>query len=55
LGSYNLKIVRENAEKEVILKALSRSNGKVTRTAELLGVSRPTLYDLLAKHDLKDK
>ena len=55
LGSYNLKIVRENAEKEVILKALSRSHGKVTRTAELLGVSRPTLYDLLAKHDLKDK
>jgi len=55
LKSLNLKIVREIAEKEVILKALTRSHGKVTRTAELLGVSRPTLYDLLAKHDLKDK
>jgi two-component system, NtrC family, response regulator len=55
LESLNLRIVRESAEKEVILKALSRASGKVTRTAELLGVSRPTLYDLLAKHDLKDK
>ena len=55
LKSLNLKVVREIAEKEVIIKALTRSHGKVTRTAELLGVSRPTLYDLLAKHDLKDK
>lgn len=53
--SLNLKIVRERVEKEVIIKALNRSNGNVTQTAELLGVSRPTLYDLLAKHDLKDK
>ncbi len=51
----NLKMVRENAERNVIFKALTRTDGKVSRAAELLGVSRPTLYDLIEKHKINVK
>ena len=47
--SYNLREVREAAERIVITKALHHTNGKVSPAAELLGVSRPTLYDLMQK------
>ncbi|MFZ0009756.1 MAG: helix-turn-helix domain-containing protein, partial [Steroidobacteraceae bacterium] len=33
-------------------QALAVAQGNLTRAAELLGVSRPTLYDLLEKHGL---
>ena len=46
-------LTREEAERKAILAALSRSNGNVVRAAELLGVSRPTLYDLMHKFGLK--
>jgi len=51
--SLNLKVVRENAERDAIMKAVQRSNGKISHAATVLGVSRPTLYDLLEKYDLK--
>ena len=51
--SLNLKVTRERAEHDVISRALSRAGGNVSRAAELLGVSRPTLYDLIDKHGLK--
>lgn len=47
--SFNLREVREAAEKQVISKVLSQTNGKISPAAELLGVSRPTLYDLMQK------
>lgn len=47
-----LKDNRELAEKEFIGKALLRHSGNVSRTAMDLGVSRPTLYDLIKKHGL---
>jgi len=50
---FDLKTAREHAEYEVIDKALKHCQGKITQTAKLLGVSRPTLYDLIEKHDLK--
>jgi two-component system NtrC family response regulator len=51
--NLDLKFVREVAEKEAIKNALDRTGGKVSAAAKLLGVSRPTLYDLLDKHSLK--
>lgn len=51
--NLDLRSVREEAERKAILIALSRSNGNVVRTAELLGISRPTLYDLMHKLGLK--
>jgi two-component system NtrC family response regulator len=51
--NLDLRSIREEAERKAILTALSRSNGNVVRTAELLGVSRPTLYDLMHKLGLK--
>ena len=37
---------------EMIRQALSRSEGNISNTAKLLGISRPTLYDLLKQYDL---
>ncbi|WP_126445825.1 PEP-CTERM-box response regulator transcription factor [Sulfuricystis multivorans] len=51
--NLDLRSLREEAERKAILTALSRSNGNVVRTAELLGISRPTLYDLMHKLGLK--
>ena len=47
---FNLREVREKAESQAIRRALSRTNGNVSRTAELLGVTRPTLYSLIKKY-----
>ncbi len=47
--NFNLRDVREKVERQAILSALSHVNGKVAPAAELLGVSRPTLYDLIKK------
>lgn len=43
----DLRTVRENAERRAVLSALAHANGNIVRAAELLGVSRPTLYDLM--------
>ena len=47
--NFNLRDIREKVERQSILRALSHVNGKVAPAAELLGVSRPTLYDLIKK------
>ena len=51
--AFNLRRVRDQAEKDAIIRVLSRVNGNVSKAAELLGVSRPTLYDLLDKYNLR--
>jgi two-component system NtrC family response regulator len=48
----NLRSVREIADRKAIRHALARADGNISNTAKLLGVSRPTLYDLLKSYDL---
>ena len=52
-ASLDLRKIRDNAEKTAIRAALGRVNGNVLKAAELLGVTRPTLYDLMNRLDLK--
>jgi len=49
----NLRQVREEAERRAIVKVLGRVDGNLVKAAELLGVSRPTLYDLIGRYGLK--
>ncbi len=49
----NLKQVREEAELKAIIRALNRANDNISETAKSLGVTRPTLYNMLEKHGLK--
>lgn len=51
--SLDLRRIREGAEKRAIISALGRVNGNIVKAAELLGVSRPTLYDLMHRLSLK--
>lgn len=51
--TFDLREIREKAERAVITKALSHTSGKVSPAAELLGVSRPTLYDLMQKLNIQ--
>ena len=48
----NLKSAREKSDRKVIRHALARSEGNISSTAKMLGISRPTLYDLLKQYDL---
>ena len=49
----NLREVREKEEYKVLIKALARADGNVAQVAKLLGVSRPTIYDLMSRYGLK--
>ncbi len=51
--SLNLRVVRQNAETQAIRQALLRTSGNISRTAEMLGITRPTLYDLMAKYAIQ--
>lgn len=52
--SINLRVVRQNAEKNAINTALSLADGNMSACAKLLGITRPTLYDLIKKYELKE-
>ncbi len=49
----NLKAAREAADRRAIRQALAQSDGNISSTARLLGISRPTLYDLLKHYGLQ--
>ena len=51
--SINLRQVRQDAEKGAIKLAVSMTEGNYSAAAKLLGITRPTLYDLVKKYDLK--
>ncbi len=50
--SLNLRHVRQEAEKNAILRALSMTDNNVSAAAKLLGITRPTFYDLIKKYDM---
>lgn len=50
--SLNLREVRQRAESKAIRVVLMKNFGNISRAAEQLGVTRPTLYDLLHKYGL---
>jgi two-component system NtrC family response regulator len=50
--TLNLREVRQRAESKAIRVALTKSYGNISKAAELLGITRPTLYDLLSKYGL---
>ncbi|MGN3973319.1 PEP-CTERM-box response regulator transcription factor [Tsuneonella sp. SYSU-LHT278] len=50
--TLNLKSARERSDRAMIRHALARSEGNISSTAKLLGISRPTLYDLIKQYDL---
>ncbi|WFL76905.1 PEP-CTERM-box response regulator transcription factor [Altererythrobacter arenosus] len=51
--ALNLKSAREQSDRRLIRHALARSEGNISNTAKMLGISRPTLYDLLKQYDLQ--
>ena len=52
-SDLDLRTVREAADRQAIVAALARTNGNIVKSSELLGVSRPTLYDLMRKLSIK--
>ncbi|HOY21764.1 MAG TPA: helix-turn-helix domain-containing protein, partial [Cellvibrio sp.] len=50
--SLNLRHVRQEAEKNAILRALSMTDSNVSAAAKLLGITRPTFYDLIKKYEM---
>jgi two-component system NtrC family response regulator len=53
-GSLNLRQAREQAEREVVQRALTIHDNNVTHAAEAMGISRPSLYQLVKKLDLPE-
>ncbi len=49
----NLKAARELADRRAIKRAISRTEGNISNAAKLLGISRPTLYDLLKQYQMQ--
>ena len=54
VDSLNLREVREEAESRAIRRAYHQAEKNMSRTAELLGVTRPTLYSLIDKYHMDD-
>ncbi len=52
-SSLDLRSVREKAERIAVVSALARANGNIAKASELLGISRPTLYDLMHRLAIK--
>ena len=48
-----LRASRDSREKDLVRLAMEKADGNVSRAAAELGISRPTLYQLLARYGLK--
>jgi len=53
MRTFNLREIREQAERQAIIRAMGHVGSKISQASELLGVSRPTMYDLIKKYNLK--
>jgi two-component system NtrC family response regulator len=53
--TLDLREARRRAERDAIEMALAQAEGNISRAAKLLGVSRPTLYDLVQEHGISVK
>ena len=51
--ALNLRAARETADRRAIRQALSRTDNNISGAAKLLGISRPTLYDLIKQYSLQ--
>ena len=51
-GSLNLKQIRDGAEKTACQQAIQSAAGNMAKAARILGVTRPTLYSLIEKHEI---
>ena len=51
----DLRSVRESAERSAVVAALARANGNIVKASEMLGVSRPTLYDLMTRLQIRNE
>jgi two-component system NtrC family response regulator len=51
--AINLRAAREVADRRAIRHAMSRTDNNISGAAKLLGISRPTLYDLLKQYRLQ--
>jgi two-component system, NtrC family, response regulator len=52
-NDLDLRTARESAERQAVIAALARSNSNIVKASELLGISRPTLYDLMHRLAIK--
>lgn len=52
IAKMTLRDARDKVERELISSALQEQDGNIAKASEVLGVSRPTLYDLMKKHGL---
>jgi two-component system NtrC family response regulator len=50
--TINLRAAREVADRKAIGHAMSRTDNNISSAAKLLGISRPTLYDLIKQYQL---
>jgi two-component system NtrC family response regulator len=55
MATFNLREIRDRSDRQAVVRALNHVGSKVSQAAELLGISRPTMYDLLRKFNLKPK
>src|SRR5215831_9429436 len=51
-SGYTLREAREELEREIVSKKLQENGGNVSKTAKDLGISRPTLYELMSRYGL---
>lgn len=54
-ANKTLRDARTQLERQMLAQALRRFEGNIVKASESLGVSRPTFYDLLRKHDIDPK